>query len=142
MKFRYSLSTYLAKPKEKRNLKKLNLINIDREWSFRLTCGTISNFHPWIGILGKRSQNCPTFVVVILHLLQLGGKLQSVWLLLPQFVPLYSCGSACSKEATLSFSSDKKREENGVTHSFCFFILPYISNPIISSQVSYADINL
>lgn len=51
-----------------------------------------------------------------------GGKLQNVWLLLPQFGSLYSSGSACSKEANFKFFIQWKGKENGVTHQLCFFI--------------------
>lgn len=52
-----------------------------------------------------------------------GGKLQNVWLLLPQFGSLYSSGSACSKEANFKFFIQWKGKENGVTHQFFFLYL-------------------
>lgn len=71
-----------------------------------------------------------------------GGKLQNVWLLLPQFGSLYSSGSACSKETNFKFFHPLEREGEWSNTSVMFFYLPYISNLIINWQVGYAHINL
>lgn len=69
-----------------------------------------------------------------------GGKLQNVWLLLPQFGSLYSSGSACSKETNFKFFHPLEREGEW-SNTSVFFSLPYISNLIINWQVGYANIN-
>lgn len=133
---------------EQTKILKLHLLNIDSEWSFWLAFWAGTNLHFWIWILKEWPQNCPTFVAIILYLLQLGENPRApshnspntnhgIQMDLPANQP-----TTIKLESTWSVEKRKKRKgEVGIVRQriWCniainndFHMLPNITNLIIN----------